>query len=618
LINDDNTIQYNGPKQRKISFQYIFEEVNKNYYYFIFSKKYKEYGYFIRKIFFDVNQKNYVNAVCKLNLGKYFIEYYIGDTLLNDKDYKLLLNSYAEKFISDYENDYCYRNYILSDPLLASKFKDKLEIKPIPKDTTIYEPKINSLTLPVYNFEYIQCEHEIAYKEIKLEKYFEDLNNYVSKYVNIIDDQPICSICSRYIKEIDMYEGDLNKKNNKLIPIVYQSIYSFAPYDKYTLSKFFIIDAISSFDTIYKTDIYVSYNKIAKLFLDWLIDININKNAYEEKYKSKIASGLFFIRLTTNLFDNNYTSKELFYDLKNLNLYIYLCTSFIYLLDPYYINIISKKIKIELDRNSKNHIIYNFLKKIYVVKEETFDFVNNIINNQEDVMTLELKEIKKNFEKKFLSYKKIVYTKEELYFMENELEFSKRSLYYSKNNIIQTENLYTLESSNSYMYENEIELSYLTYKIDSKNAKELYDHIVKNKYADYVFKKSQVTEINHTNLFIIFYYENKRMLIDYEYYNFYTPLKVYPNKYYAFLYYGRSNQFNKDVNFLITLYNELFLKINIPYFYFGTNDYDQFFIQLIGFIMLHINISFDKFLDKIKIIELYSSKEEEYYVSDFK
>ena len=27
LINDDNTIQYNGPKQRKISFQYIFEEV---------------------------------------------------------------------------------------------------------------------------------------------------------------------------------------------------------------------------------------------------------------------------------------------------------------------------------------------------------------------------------------------------------------------------------------------------------------------------------------------------------------------------------------------------------------------------------------------------------------
>jgi hypothetical protein len=612
LVNDDNILQFNSTNQNKISFEYIFNEVNKNYYYFVFSKKYKEYEYLIRKIKFETNQKNYINAMYKLQLGRYKFNYYFGDNLLTDKEYKFYLEIYSDKFLNDYGNDYAYRNYIFSDPILSKKFQERVEDIKISLDTNIYEPKISALVLPAYKFEYIQCEHEIEYKNISLEKYFEQLNNYVSKYVNMIESKPYCLICNRYIKEIDMYEGELMKKNNKLIPIVYQSIYSFAPYDKYLLSKFFVINAISSFDTIYKTNLYVLYNSIAKMFLDWLIDININKNTYEDKYKKQISSGLFFIRLNTTLFDKSVISKELYYELKYLNLYIYLCNTFIYLLDPYFINIISNKLKIDYNKQSKNYIIYDFLKKIYIIREETFELVNNIIQNQEDVMTQELLQNKKIFEKKFSSYKKILYTKEELFFLEKHDNFRVDRNYKIKEKLLVTN--FNNDVVNR-EYENNFILEYVQYTINKDESKKIYEYIESKKYADYVYKKSQITEITYTSDYIILYYENKRILIDKEYFNFFSPIKIYPNKYYAFLYYGRSNIFNNDVSLLLVIYNELLLNLSLPYFYYNTGSYEDFFIQLIGFIVLNIETSFDKFLDKIKIIDLYHEKENEYYIN---
>ena len=407
-----------------------------------------------------------------------------------------------------------------------------------------------------------------------------------------------------------MYEGELYKKNNKLIPIVYQSIYSFAPYDKYLLSKFFIINTLSSFDIIYKTNLYIMYNKIAKMFLDWLIDINLNKNEYEEKYKKQISSGLFFIRLTTNLFDTSVISKELYYELKYLNLYIYLCNIFIYLLDPYHINVISNKLKIEINNKSKDYIIYDYLKKIYVVKNETFEFVSNVIQNQEIVMTQEILENKKIYEKKYRNYKNIVYLKAELSHLDSIDDFRFAFKYGPTPSII---NKFSYEKNIEYEYYEAIE--YVSYKINKEESTKIYNKVKSNLYADFVYKKSQVTEIMHTNDYLIFYYENKRVLMEYEYYNFFTPIKVYPNKYYAFMYYGRPNQYNNDIDFLIVVYNELLSILGLPYFYCDTQDYDEFFIQLIGFISLNIEIPFEQYLDKKKIIDLYYDKESEYLLA---
>jgi hypothetical protein len=410
-----------------------------------------------------------------------------------------------------------------------------------------------------------------------------------------------------------MYESEYFKKKNKLIPIVYQSIYSFPPYDKYPTSKFFIIDTLSSFDTIYKTNIYVQYNKIAKLFLDWLIDININKNEYEDKYKKLINNGLFFIRLTTNVFDTSVISKELYYELKYLNLYIYLCNSFIYLLDPYYIDIISKKIKKEFNIKTKNYIIYDFLKRIFIIRDETFEFVDNIIENQHSVIIDEMKELVNIYKNKINSYIRIEYVPLEIYCYPK--EFFDRIVFSDKSTDMKI-NTFAKSNDILYIYDNEESnfIEYIKYTIDIETSTKILNEIDKKKYADFVFQKTQVAEIINIKNYILFIYENKKLILDYEYYNFYTPVKVYPNKYYAFLYYGRSNQFENDPKVLLVIYNELLTKIKYPYFYFFTTSYKDFFIQLIGFILLYCNTSFDKFLDNIKIIDLYYDKENEYLI----
>lgn len=610
LTNDNNITQYPSEKQTKVSFEYIFNETNKNYYYFVYSKKYREYNYLIRKIYFNVNQHNFINALAKMKIGRYYLDYNISDTLLNDKDYHKLLESYSSKFLEDYGPNYIYRNYILSDPILSIKFEDFPKIEKIKEDEKVYEPKLEVPEFPIVTAEFVQCEHELAFENIKLEDYFKQLNEYVLKYVMLEDGAPICNICNKYIDDLSIYEGELYKKDKKLVPIVYQTIYSFAPYDKYKLSKFFIINTISSFDTIYKTDTYILYNKIAKLFLDWLIDININKNMYEQKYKKEISAGLFFISLTTNLFDMTTITKELYFETKHLNLFLYLCNSFIFLLDPYHISNISDKLKIPLTKKSINNIIYEFLKKILIIKEETLPFIENIIEHQQEFMTLELQEIKKNFLKKLNIYKKIEYQKQDVFYIENSVEFENKRVYHSDGKISMYDKNLKLIS-----FEIESIIKYEQYEIDYDKAKKIYDKIMSSVYANFVYRKSQINEIKYTTEHVIFYYENKKILVPIEYYNFFTPINVYPNKYYAFVYYGRSNQYNNNIDILKIIYNELFCELKIPYFYIETDDHEQFFIKLIGYMLKYINIEFDTYLDKINIIDKYLDKEKEYFVS---
>jgi hypothetical protein len=103
---------------------------------------------------------------------------------------------------------------------------------------------------------------------------------------------------------------------------------------------------------------------------------------------------------------------------------------------------------------------------------------------------------------------------------------------------------------NSIVFSYEVMLEFEQYEIDIKKSEQIYNNILLKKYADYVFKKSQINEIINTNDYIVIYYENKKLLIDINYYNFLSPIKVYPNKYYAFLYYGRSNQYEQNINVL--------------------------------------------------------------------
>lgn len=171
--------------------------------------------------------------------------------------------------------------------------------------------------------EYIECKH-ISTLETCLKPsptILDNLNEFIATYGKLIDHSYYCNQCGEDFSSIfELSDNSVKITNKKLSYNSISNMFNHEPYKTYTSSLGFVLLQVSAIDTLIHVNMRSSGYNATKYVLDWLLMVNTNIKEYETKYKFELSKGLFFCRLSQDLFSLTYSEKERFSQIKQLNL----------------------------------------------------------------------------------------------------------------------------------------------------------------------------------------------------------------------------------------------------------------------------------------------------------
>lgn len=372
----------------KIPFNNLKYYISKNYDLIFNNNLYRIFNNLRRIVGINSNGKYLLNYSININKELYYNFYdtlHVKHVYINEKRY--LLSNVYKIFLDNNEEIInkidlkpfikCFLNFNLSSLIpLIYNYKETV-LKDDDNNKKYKIPKLIDIKFKLQSY----CEHEDELKKLKkiTPDYNTRMNEFVYKYIIYNNKIPICNLCGFYIPLFNIQEGDyLKNKGEMVITLVKTNIFSTYPYNQFTNASITFNYIIHLYDMIFKSYNIDNINNIAKLTIDYFIQLNNKRLEYEKKYQSIInTTNLFFIRTNSNLFNINFNIKEKFIEKKILNLYIiitiitFITSSFNDILDTFKIkNIYNDNIEIII-----TNVLSLFLKRVLNVKEKNIEII---------------------------------------------------------------------------------------------------------------------------------------------------------------------------------------------------------------------------------------------------
>ncbi|AAC97801.1 ORF MSV119 putative RNA polymerase associated vaccinia RAP94 homolog (vaccinia H4L), similar to SW:P33067 [Melanoplus sanguinipes entomopoxvirus] len=593
-----------------ISYNNLFDDFYINYEQYIFQKRYLIYDNLNRVIGVPLSSSNYqLNYIININLNNLNLSYNIYDTVstkfvnikgkgqFNLTNVKDIIQNTIDDIISYitrnrlttlYERMFClcyflHCYYIRLFDLLTVYEYPLIEYKDY---YNIYEPV-------KHVYKYIPCKHiddyNIVFKEVN--NFFNNYNAFIDKYIAFSNNLAICKICGESIDMFNFVEANYIQSHGYMIITTHKdNIFQYETYGKLTNAELFLSDYLSIYDSIFNTNVMDDFNNTARLIIDYMIHINNNRLMYQEEYKHEIdTSGLFFVRLTNNIFMSEYNEKEQFREQRMINIMIVIIITLV-LVNNFneLIGIVKRKDMFKrIDfKKGINELIIEIVSE-YIVKQG-IDIKNLnipvIINTYIKILTPELKSHYDILVLRFYNHIDILTMEEIIIYdfpMANAVKntHSLLDLYTDKiPYVLELDNILTYENNINYAIKDKINISINS--INIKNYKEFTSSdinielksLISEIKFEYTYKNTLVRVLKEIDNDIFYidnshkYFFNTNEIINE------SPFKIIGNEYFKLLYFSDPLPFLENINkkHLTILYDgiNIFLNIYFPSYTF--------------------------------------------------
>lgn len=390
------------------------------------------------------------------------------------------------------------------------KKKILIPLEKIKKFQHVEEKKQNNILNHLFLSE--PCSHEKEYQDVyKSGDYFNNINEFIKKYINYSDGKAICVLCSETIKELNIQASFFIDKE-KFITTP-DNILLYQPYNKFNNLKLFMDNLFYVYMFNTKMGIY-NTTMVTRILVDNFILASSKRIELEIEYRKDIDDGnIFLLRLTNNFFEAYDLEKEKYKEKRMMftNIPAYLIIFITTTLQDYYdFFFLKKRIKLDKINTDWTRIKFEDVMAHIIV----LIFKNTIENYSETSNKIHLSQIKRTIQIYYEIFNdefKLLYNEKKIVFENYLKQLAKRIHTYQIGHIgnymngafateFNTDGQYLLNVNKIDMLRNSREIEY--YK--NKNIK--YEDVNKNVNID--SEKEQDFLINKT------WFDNKNKILN--------------------------------------------------------------------------------------------------------